>query len=304
MYQFAEEKIEKEAVKETSVEEATEVVEEKKTDDFKIPLVEEERSDGKKVLPPNSKPFFTMRLAGGLIDMCLLFLAILGLNQLWMLTPIGKAINNYQNDMYYIQDEYKLQALVEGSTETYGHKVHENEDEYVQYSTYPVHDADETGYKYIVVNNENISKEVANAYANAYKNDVTYKNLNLDWKLVSYGMTMLSGFIAEGIFLLMIPLLNKRRATLGKLAAGTQLVDSKLQTPPRWYQVVGRFTWQYLIESALPYLFLTNMFLFMLIIPSVLFVITLLNKKGRTLHDFISRTMVIDKRTYLPISEQ
>ena len=275
-----------------------------KKDDFVIPLPESEKEKDKKILEPNSKPFWTMRLAGGFIDACILFLAVIGLNQLFMLTPMGKTINKYQDDMIYIQDEYKLKALVEGSEETFAHKVHENDENYTTYQGYLVHDEDETGYKFIVVNNDEISKEVKTAYNNAIKNDVTYSNLNFDWKLMSYGMTMLSGFIAEGVFLLAVPLLNKRRQTLGKLAAGTQLVDAKFQTPPRWYQVVGRFAWQYLIESALPYLLITNMLLMILIVPAVLFVIVLFNKKGRTLHDFVSRTMVIDKRTYLPINEQ
>lgn len=289
-----------------SEEKAAEEVDKK--DDFIIPLTEAEKEDNdpRRKLAPNSKPYWTMRVAAGFIDACILLLSIIGLNQLFMLTPIGKTINNYQTQIALVMDDYKLKALVEGSEETYGHKVYDNEENYSTYTTnlYVVHDADETGHNYVVVKNDEVSEAVSKAYVASYQADTNYKNLSFDKKLVSYGMTMLSGFIAEGIFLLAIPLINKRRATLGKLAAGTQLIDYKYQTPPKWYQMVGRFAWQFVIESALPYLLLTNMIWIFLIVPIILFIIVLCNKKGRTLHDFISRTMVIDKRTYLPISEQ
>ena len=295
---------EKEALEEAEV--VSEVVEEtpkKKEDDFVIPLPDSEKP---KELPPNKKPFITLRLAGGAIDVCLIFLSTIGLNQLFMLTPMGTAINSYQNDMAVLSDEYKLKPLIEGSVETYGHKLYENEEKYTEYTTanYLVHDADESGYKYVVVKNDEVSEEITKAYNNALKNDVDYKNASFNVSLISFGMTALSAVIAETVFVLAIPLVNKRRATLGKLAAGTQLIDNKYQTPPKWYQMVGRFFWIYLVETILPYLIITNMLLVILIVPTLLFIITLFNKKGRTLHDFISRTMAIDKRTYLPIDKQ
>lgn len=283
----------------TSEEIASEVVDEKvETTEPEVIKKEVNRDEY------NKKPFWTARIAGGLIDLCLLFLSVLGLNQLFLMTPIGAKLQYYTNEMVLIQDEYKLKTLVEGSDETYGHKVYENEDAYPTYKGYLVHDPDETEYCYIVVNNSTISTEVSNAYNKAIKADKTYNNYMFDYRLITYGVTMLSGFIAEAVFLLTIPLVNKRRATIGKFAAGTQVVDSKYQTPARWFQIVGRFAWQFIIESALIYLFLNSMILMVLITPVALFLITLLNKKGKTLHDFISRTMVIDKKTFLPINNQ
>ncbi len=302
---------ENKVVEEAPTEEVSEVVEsspevkEEKKSNFFIPLPEEEKPKSR--LEPNSKPFFLMRLIGGLIDACVLLLAVIGLNQLFMLTGIGKAISHYQYEMYLIEDDYKLQTLVEGSTETYGHKLYEGEEKYDQYvktNAYPVHIEEDTNLKYVVVNNEEISSEVVSAYKKALSSDKSYSNLNFDYSLVSYAMTMLSGFIAEGVFLLAIPLLNKRRMTFGKWAAGTQVVDNKLATSPKWYQMLGRFGFQFVVESALPYLLITNMILIFLIMPSFLFVFVLFNKKGRTLHDFVARTMVIDKRTWLPINKQ
>lgn len=272
-------------------------------DNYVMPLPEEEKNKGNvRMLEPNSKPNWMMRIAGGLIDLCLMFLSIMGLFFLIGLTPLSNGLKNYQKEMILIQDNYKITELVDGSDETYGHKVYENEESYTTYKNYLVHDADESGYKYIVVNNETISDTVKKAYSNAIKNNKDYSTYSFNYKLTEYGLTMLAGFVSLSVFLLVIPLCNKRRATLGKLFAGTQLINSKYQTTAKWYQVVGRFTFQFLIEGALPYLFLSSWT--MLAIPSLLLIIALINKNGRTLHDLVSRTKVIDKRTYLPLSEQ
>lgn len=272
-------------------------------DNYVMPLPEEEKSKGNvRMLEPNSKPNWMMRIAGGLIDLCLMFLSIMGLFFLIGLTPLSNGLKNYQKEMILIQDNYKITELVDGSDETYGHKVYENEESYTTYKNYLVHGADESGYKYIVVNNETISDTVKKAYSNAIKNNKDYSTYSFNYKLIEYGLTMLAGFVSLSVFLLVVPLCNKRRATLGKLFAGTQLINSKYQTTAKWYQVVGRFTFQFLIEGALPYLFLSSWT--MLAIPSLLLIIALINKNGRTLHDLVSRTKVIDKRTYLPLSEQ
>ena len=258
-------------------------------------------------LPDNSKPHFMMRIAGGLIDLCCLVLAIFGLFYLLTLSPMGNGLRENKEAMVFIQDKYKVTELVEGSGETYGHKVYENDPAYGAYTTYLVHEADETGYKYVVVDNETISDEVKAAYKAAVSADETYKNCAFDYNLIQYGITCLAGFISMGIFLLMVPLLNKRRATLGKLFAGTQLINSKYFVPAKWYQVLGRFLFQFVVEGAIPYLFLTGVTIIVpiLLIPAVLFIITLIDhKNGRTLHDFVSVTKVIDKRTYIPLSEQ
>ena len=258
-------------------------------------------------LPDNSKPHFMMRIAGGLIDLCCIVLAIFGLYNLFAISAMGNGIRENQHAIMYVSDNYKVQELVEGSGETYGHKVYENDPSYGLYTTYVVHEADSTGYKYVVIDNETISDEVKAAYKAALSKDETYKNCSFDIRLIQYGITCLSGFISMGIFLLMVPLLNKRRATLGKLFAGTQLINSRYFVPAKWYQVLGRFLFQFFIEGALPYLFLTGFTIILpiLLIPGVLFIITLFDRKnGRTLHDFVSVTKVIDKRTFIPLSEQ
>ncbi len=254
-------------------------------------------------LPDNSKPHFMMRLASGLIDLCLLVLTIFGLFYLFSMTPIGNGLKKYNREMILIQDQYKITELVEGSDETYGRKVYENEEDYKAYMSYIVHDADETGYRYVVINNENIPQEVVNAYNAAVKADKTYSDYSFNYRLIEYGITMLAATVSSSIFLLTIPLVNKRRATLGMLFAGSQLIHHKYFVPAKWYQILGRFFFQLLIELALPYLFLSGFT--MLVVPLILLIISAIDRKnGRTLHDFVSVTKIIDKRTYIPLSEQ
>ena len=298
---------EKNTQNEEIVEEAQEVKEaETSKSDFVIPLTEEEiAGDRTKILPANNKPHWTMRIAAGLIDTCLLFLAAFGFMQLFLSTPMNKPLKEYETNMIYVQDEYKLKPLIEDSTETYGYKIHENEENYNDnLKNHVVHLEDETGYKYIVVDNENISEELTTAYTKSVKADSRYKDYSFYYRLIDSGYTCLAGFASCSIFLLFVPLINKRRATVGKLLAGTMLVNNRYEVEARWYQVLGRFLFQYFVEGVIPFLFMTNGILVAMIMPVVLFLITLTNKKRRTLHDFVSMTKVIDARTFKRIDEQ
>ncbi len=275
-----------------------EVKEEKPADVFVIKLPEEEKKDPLTV-EPNKPAHWSMRAASGLIDLCLIFASVFGLRALFVATPMGNYLRELSREIVQIQDDYKLEPLVKGSEETVGYKVYEGEEKYTT-SNYQVYE-DEEG-KYIVMNNDKISDELLDAYTSAVSGDTEYKNATFNYRLVDFGFVALSGFIAEGIFIFAIPLLNKRRATLGKLAAGEQVINSKYQTKTKWYQMFGRWLWTYGVEGILPYLFISS--LTTVIVPIVLFVITLCNKERKTLHDFVCRTRVIEKRTFLPLDEQ
>ena len=271
---------------------------EQKPEEYVMKLPESEKEE--KQIEHNKKPLWWLRMVSGIIDFGLILLITMGFNQIFNMTQMGKTSNSLRTQMILIEDGYKLSKLVEGSEETYGHKVYENEEEYQNYTTYVVHDDEEV--KYVVVDNNEISEAVSKAFQSAVKTDATYKNLSFDYRLVIYGINMLSCFIAETIVLLIVPLINKGRATPGKLLGGEILINAKYEAPAKWYQVVGRFSWEYIIETALLFLFLDIYAL--LVAPLIIFIITLFNKKGRTIHDFISVTRVIDKRSYLPIEKQ
>ena len=279
---------------------ATPQIEEPKGDGYVMKLPESEKDDeGNK--ETNAKPYWTMRLAGGLIDIFLIFLMTLGLYQLFIRTPLNSGLKQYGNGMVEIQDSYKLKPLFEGDEQTIGHKVYENEEEYANYSANLSYLDEETQLHYVVVDNENLSQDYINKYVAAVKADPTYKTYQFNYRLIDFGVTMLSVGITELVLFLFIPLINKRRATIGQLFAGTQLIHFRYQVEAKWYQIVGRFLWVLIIETALPYLFLEIYSL--LIIPVVVYLITLTNKNRRTIHDFISRTMIIDKKTFSRLTD-
>lgn len=246
----------------------------------------------------NVKPHWLMRVAGALIDGCLIFLATFGLYNLCGLTPLADGINSYNEQIASIQDTYKLDKLVEGSEETVGYKLHYFEEGYDKANGY-VHSDVYGNYK--VVNNANISENVATAYKTALNNDVEYKNATFNHRLCDFGLIALCGSVSELILLLLIPMLNSRRATLGKLAAGTQLISYKIEGKAKWYQLLGRTIYTIIVESLLPYLFLAS--LTAIVIPAIMMIFVLANKKGRTIRDMLSGTMVIDKRSYAPLIE-
>lgn len=276
----------------------------------KVEVVDVEHKEKKHInttnLENNSKPHFMMRIAGGLIDLCTMVLVIFGLYYLFSISAMGSGLRFNSKEMRRIQDEYKVTELVEGSGETFAHKVYSDEEGYDVYKSYPVYEEkvdESTTRYYVVVDNETISEAVKNAYKKALNEDKVYEAYSFEYKLMEYGITSLAGFLSSSVFLLVIPLTNKRRATLGKLFAGTMLVHNKVFVPAKWYQVLGRFAWILLIEMALPYLFLSGYTI--LIMPVVIIAWSLINRKtGRTLHDIISVTKVIDKRTFVPLSEQ
>ena len=290
---------------ETPQEEVIEEPVEKKDDGYVMKLPEEEKQTGK-IAEPNKAAHWSMRIAGAVIDICILFLALMGFRYIFMLTPMGDSLNYYNNEALKISDTYKLQPLVEGSDETFGFKLFEDEDNYDVYvkSGYIVYQEEETSKNYVVAPNENISTEVQNAFKTKVNADETFKSYTFNARLIEFGIVAISGTCAEVIFLLGIPLISKRRQTLGKMAAGTMVINSHYQVEAKWYQMVGRFFFVLIFESLIPCFFLSSVIWTPIVVSIVLFLVTLTNKDRRTLHDFVCRTKVIDKRTFVKLSDQ
>lgn len=249
---------------------------------------------------PNNKPAISMKIAGGIIDISLIFLATFGFHSLITSTPMGQTLTNYRNEMINVQDEYKLQTLVAGSDETYGHKAYEGSDEFVTYSNY-LHHEDEVG-TYVVVNNKDMSQSIISAFREKVLADQRYTTSEFNYRFIDFGYLALASGVAEIILIIVVPLINKRRSTLGRLFAGTQLINSKYLTPVRWYQLIGRFFFIYLVETILPYLGISN-WLVVLIVPLIVFIISLFNKDNRTITDYVTRSKLIDKRTYTSLTD-
>ena len=208
-----------------------------------------------------------------------------------MNTPIANTYNQYKHQIVEIQDMTKLET-------GYGEKIlinESNEDEYQNYQTY----VDEEEQTYIVKNIPDATQEIYDEYIQSLQENSVFKNLTFDKDLIHYGINVLCGTVSLSIFLLAVPLLNKKRATIGQLFTEQQLISTRYQARARWYQVVFRFLFILIIEGCLPFLFFSlNTFYIM---PIVFLLIASLTKSGRTLRDFITGTKVIDKKSFVPL---
>ena len=146
---------------------------------------------------------------------------------------------------------------------------------------------------------EEFAKEEYESYTTKVKESDDYKSANFNMRLMNYLIILLSGGVVEILFLFIIPLLNKRRATLGEIFSEQGLFSIKYEEYARWYHLLIRFLFIFIFESALPYLFLD--FYSFIVMPVLFLIIASIGSKGRNLHDLISRTMKIDKKSYTPL---
>ena len=239
----------------------------------------------------NKKPGFIQRLASGMIDVCLIFLAYWGMYSLCMNTPISDGFYHYHYQIIETQDAYKLET-------GYGEKVLITDENKATYASYYKH-YDEENKMYVVVNIKDVSSTVTQAYVNKLNGDNVYQSNVFNRRLVLYGINVLSGFVASGVVLLAIPLFNKRRATLGQLAGEISMFNVRYESYARWYNLLFRYLFIFLIEGCLPFLFF-ELYTFVLV-PVVFLIVGSITKSGRTLHDLISGVRPIDKRTYVPL---
>lgn len=238
----------------------------------------------------NKAPALTKRIAGGLIDACILFILYYLFFSLCLGTPLANNYHANYEEMIQIQDKYKLET-------GYGQKTY-TFDENTNYKIYQ----DEAG-SYIVVNMNSITKDVYDSYKSKLDKDEDYGYASYKFKVNSYFLKIFSGFVAEFICLLIVPLCNKRRASVGKLLSGTQLISTTTDGYARWYQLSGRFVWIFLIESSLPLLFLSELYT-LIFMPIIMIIVAIINKENRTIHDFISATKVIDCTTFIETEEE
>ena len=273
-------------------EDSTDEVVEKLEQIDTIPLKEEGESQPKRI---NEKPNFLARIMGAIIELCLILMGGIGLVQLIYHTGISSPYYKYVNEMKEVSDVAKLDTGI-------GKKLYSTDPTYGDYTSYIVH-TDEVG-QYIVVNNENYTEEMVKNYNAILNNNVSYVNNKLRVEALDYAYTVTAAGISEFLFIFIIPLVNKRRATPGKLAAGTMLIHRKTESRAKWWQVMVRFIWIFVIETALPLLLLNYLFA-AIIVSAIVFLLMLISKKeNRTLHDLVSGTRVIDTRTFVPITEQ
>lgn len=251
----------------------------------------------------NTKPRFLARILSPIVDIFLLFLLFFGAFQLETSTPISNDYHRVREELITISDTTKLET-------NYGYKLYDDDEKYnayvaQSYQTYKVEDTEDPYYNhsYVVVNNSEISKEVNTAYQDSLKNNSTYQARYLTYKATRYGLTMLAVGSSELVLFLLIPLLNKRRATLGRFVAITSLIHTK-EVKAKWWQVLVRFLFILVVETALPLYFLTELGALLVVIVINLIVTLISRKTSRTLRDYVSFTRIINKNSFKPINEQ
>ena len=251
----------------------------------------------------NTKPRFLARILSPIVDIFLLFLLFFGAFQLEMSTPISNDYHRVREELITISDTTKLET-------NYGYKLYDDDEKYnayvaQSYQTYKVEDTEDPYYNhsYVVVNNSEISKEVNTAYQDSLKNNSTYQARYLTYKATRYGLTMLAAGSSELVLFLLIPLMNKRRATLGRFVAITSLINVK-EVKAKWWQVLVRFLFILVVETALPLYFLTELGALLVVIVINLIVTLISRKTSRTLRDYVSFTKIINKNSFKPINEQ
>ncbi len=136
----------------------------------------------------------------------------------------------------------------------------------------------------------------AKAIGAALSGNDEYQNERFAAELHGYLLHAAACLGAELLVLLLVPLLNRWRATPGKLLTGTAVFLESRQTLARPRHVLGRFLIVFLFDSLFLYLF-TGIYTFLLV-PVLRLTVLLFNRKNKTLCDYATRTMVIEKCSY------
>lgn len=127
----------------------------------------------------------------------------------------------------------------------------------------------------------------------AYRDEMFAANLH------GYLLKALAAAIAEAVLFLIIPLSDPARGTIGRRLTGIALFDESRQSYARWYQVLGRFVFIFVFESMTLYLW-TGILTFLLV-PVLRLIMVMLNRKDKTLCDYRTFTMLIEKTSYSSI---
>lgn len=241
-------------------------------------------------IEPNSKPYLLKHIVALMFDVVTLFLLFFTINLGLLNTGLAEKYNQHYKNYMTIQDNYMLESGC--GMKKWVNETDNNGNKILYY------DEIESKY-YIVIKDENItSDEIAN-YRELLKNDNNYKETKFAAALHQYLISALSGAISEIVLFLVIPLCNKKRATGGQLLTGISLISLSRQTYAKWYQVLSRFLIILILESCLLYLW-TGIYTFFLA-PVLDIIIMLINKRNRSLRDYLTGTMLIEDKSYSSI---
>ena len=132
-----------------------------------------------------------------------------------------------------------------------------------------------------------------------YKDGYIY-NLGDELNTIDIIKAYSSYFVSLVIFYLLIPMLSKKRQTLGKRILNLEVIDVKTEQNASKMQILIRFAAITLIEFFLS-MILSGLLYLPLLVSIIMMVITL---NQSTIHDYISGTRVIETNDNVYINEE
>ena len=136
----------------------------------------------------------------------------------------------------------------------------------------------------------------ANAISGALNGNTEYGDERFAASLHSYLLKAGAGLVSTMLVLLIVPLLNKDRATPGKLMTGVVPFNERKQRKAYWYQILYRFLFVFLIDGLGLYLF-TGIWTFALV-PVLRLIEILCSRNDKTICDMITGILIIEKLSY------
>lgn len=153
---------------------------------------------------------------------------------------------------------------------------------------------------YTAIEQEYLSSYDPQSINQLLKDNAAYQDEVFAASLHKYVLRCLEAFISELILFLIVPLTDREHLTLGKKLTGILLFDESRQALASRGQIFLRFMFIYLFYSVALYPW-TGMYTFLLV-PVLRVTILILNDKNKTLCDYLSATMCIEKLSYISLT--
>lgn len=221
----------------------------------------------------NKPAKMSSRICAALIDFLLIFLFIYLGTFLLSMSPLGTSYNEAYGEYNNLYNSYIIQMSL-GSL------------------------VDSNGTSVISLISGYTSADVAlfNSTVTADPNFTSAMNTAVNLYFV---INLIAITIVELFFLLLIPMLNKKGQTIGKMIMGLAVIDIRKDMFLDKKGKLIRFLGSFLIETVLLLFFFKNSNISMVSIfsPMIVLMMIMLSQNRQALHDVISRAKVVELRT-------
>ena len=213
------------------------------------------------------------RICAALIDFLLIYVFVFAITWVISVTPLGAKYNEAYEVYNNLYNSYLIQMNL-------GTWVESNSTSVVQ----------------IISSYTSSDVELFNSIINADPNFVTIMNKALNLYFV---INLIAITVVECVFLLLIPMLNTKGQTIGKMIMGLAVIDVNhdmfLDRKHKLYRFLGGF----LIETVLLLVIFKNNNMSMVAVfsPMIVLMMIMLSPNRQALHDVVSKAKVVDLRT-------